>query len=125
MRAQVDQRAAGTTRCGRSKNTIQPRVPLCLQGHCVGLWALALRRAGRDTGRADSRTPWAAQQACGLVCAAPADVLQALDDHAALAVAEPLWQARLRARVQNQLGDASLSVRGLALQTGCSADHLS
>jgi transcriptional regulator GlxA family with amidase domain len=33
--------------------------------------------------------------------------------------------ARLRVMVQNQLGDRHLGVRGLARQSGCTADHLS
>ena len=69
--------------------------------------------------------PWAAQQARGLVCAAVAGVLQVLDDQTTNALAEPPLLARLRVLVQNQLGDANLSVRGLALQSGYTADHLS
>lgn len=76
-------------------------------------------------GQPSPGAPWAAQQARGLVCAAVAGVLQLLDDQAADALAEPPRLARLRVLVQNQLGDAGLSVRGLALQSGCTADHLS
>lgn len=70
----------------------------------------------------------AAVQAQALVCAATAAVLRALDDAAAApaaAAAEPPLVARLRVLVQNQLGDAGLSVRRLAAQSGCTADHLS
>lgn len=68
---------------------------------------------------------WAAVQAQALVCAATAATLRALDDGVAQPAAEPLLVARLRALVQGQLGDAGLSVRSLARQSGCTADHLS
>jgi AraC-like DNA-binding protein len=66
-----------------------------------------------------------AVQVRALVCAAVAGVLLALDDGAAQAPAEPPLVARLRVLVQNQLGDRHLGVRGLARQSGCTADHLS
>jgi AraC-like DNA-binding protein len=69
--------------------------------------------------------PWLALQARGLVCAALAGTLHALLNLPAQAVAEPPLVTRLRVLVQNQLGDQGLSVRGLARQSGCTADHLS
>lgn len=79
-------------------------------------------------GRRSGASRLAAVQAQALVCAATAAVLRALDDAAAApaaAAAEPPLVARLRVLVQNQLGDAGLSVRRLAAQSGCTADHLS
>lgn len=70
-------------------------------------------------------SPWVAAQACGLVCAALAGTLRALLHPPAQVVAEPPLVARLRVLVQNQLGDQGLSVRSLARQSGCTADHLS
>lgn len=68
---------------------------------------------------------WAALQAQALVGAAIAATLRALDDGDARPAAEPVLVARLRVLVQNQLGDAGLSVGSLARQSGCTADHLS
>lgn len=79
----------------------------------------------RPASGAASADPWAAQQAHALVCAATAGVLRALADAPAEAAEEPPLLARLRVLVQNQLGDQALSVRGLAAQSGCTADHLS
>lgn len=68
----------------------------------------------------------AAVQARALVAATVAGVLRALDDPAAGgARAESPLVARARVLIQNQLGDATLGVRGLAQQCGCSADYLS
>ncbi|MEY8874968.1 MAG: helix-turn-helix domain-containing protein [Leptothrix sp. (in: b-proteobacteria)] len=65
-------------------------------------------------------------QARALVSAALAGVQRALADGAATRDAgEPALIARLRVLIQNQLGDHALSVRRLAEQSGCSADHLS
>lgn len=66
------------------------------------------------------------RQASTLVAAALAGVAQALDAPADQdAPTEPALIARLRVLIKDQLGDAALSVRGLAAQCGCSADHLS
>lgn len=67
---------------------------------------------------------WAATQVRALVAAATAGVLRTLDD-ATAAPAEPPLLARLRVLVHNQLGDAALSVAGLAAQSGVTADYLS
>lgn len=75
--------------------------------------------------RPASAALWVAAQARALVCAALAGALRALLDPPAQTVAEPALVARLRVLVQNQLGDQGLSVRGLAAQSGCTADHLS
>jgi AraC-like DNA-binding protein len=65
-------------------------------------------------------------QARALVSAALAGVQRALADADATRDAgEPPLIARLRVLIQNQLGDHELSVRRLAEQSGCSADHLS
>jgi AraC-like DNA-binding protein len=61
-----------------------------------------------------------------LVAASLAGLRQAIDAPAtATSPAEPSLIARLRVLVNNQLGDQALSVRELAGQCGCSADHLS
>ena len=70
-------------------------------------------------------SPWAAAQRCALVAAAAAGVLRALDDPHPQAPPEPALLARVRVLIQNQLGDAGLSVRRLAEQCGCTADYLS
>ena len=68
---------------------------------------------------------WSRAQADALVQAALAGVLRLLDDAEAHRAPEPPLIARLRVLVQNQLGDHGLSVRGLAGQSGCTADYLS
>jgi AraC-like DNA-binding protein len=61
-----------------------------------------------------------------LLAAALAASLRLLEAPApAPADTEPALVARLRVMVQNQLGDQTLSVSGLAQQSGCTADHLS
>lgn len=66
------------------------------------------------------------QQARALVMAVLAGVRRALDDVTTTpSPGEPPLIARLRVLIQNQLGDHELSVRRLAEQSGCSADHLS
>ena len=86
-------------------------------------WLVDAARLGRDAG-ADAPA-WAATQTRALVSAATAGVLRALDDIDPDARAEPALVARARVLVQNQLGDHRLSVRGLAEQSGCTADYLS
>ena len=68
---------------------------------------------------------WAATQVHALVAAAIAGVLRALADADPQAPPESIWVTRVRVLVQNQLGEADLSVRGLAQQCGCTADYLS
>ncbi|MFM2057501.1 MAG: hypothetical protein RLY71_1886 [Pseudomonadota bacterium] len=88
-------------------------------------WLAEAARLGPEPG-VDS--VWAAAQAGALVCAALAGVLRALDEPAGphgAQPAEPALLARARLLIQNQLGDHTLGVRGLAEQCGCSADHLS
>jgi AraC-like DNA-binding protein len=51
--------------------------------------------------------------------------LRALDEPDPQAPPEPPLVARARVLVNNQLGDPTLSVRGLAEQAGCTADYLS
>ncbi len=80
-------------------------------------------REGTDASAPDAA--WAAAQAHALLCAATAGVLRALDDADALERPEPALVARVRVMVENQLGDQELSVRGLAEQSGCTADYLS
>ncbi|CAD5366280.1 Transcriptional regulator, AraC family [Rubrivivax sp. A210] len=67
---------------------------------------------------------WAQPQARALVAAALAGVLRALDQDEGREAGEPALVARLRVLIQNQLGDAALSVQRLAQQSGVSADHL-
>lgn len=64
-------------------------------------------------------------QARTLVGTALAGVLRLLGPSLRPPPSEPPLVARLRVLVHNQLGDASLSVRALAQQSGCSADYLS
>lgn len=65
-------------------------------------------------------------QARALVMAVLAGVQRALDDVTTTpSLGEPPLIARLRVLIQNQLGDHELSVRRLAEQSGCTADHLS
>lgn len=69
---------------------------------------------------------WADVQARALVQATIAGLLRTLDEtEDARARPEPALIARLRVQVKNQLGDAALSVRRLAEQSGCTADYLS
>lgn len=82
-------------------------------------WLCDASRAGADP------TDWAPAQARALVAAALAGVLRALRDSAAGTAPEPALVARVRMLMQNQLGDAALSVQRLADQAACSADHLS
>ncbi|WP_394788901.1 helix-turn-helix domain-containing protein [Rhodoferax sp.] len=67
----------------------------------------------------------AGTQVHALVAAATAGVLRALDVIDPQAAPESAWVTKVRVLVQNQLGDADLSVRGLAQQCGCTADYLS
>jgi AraC-like DNA-binding protein len=69
--------------------------------------------------------PLAAVQARALVAAALAAVQRALAEDDPAAPPEPALVARVRVLVQNQLGDHTLSVRGLAEECGCTADYLS
>jgi AraC-like DNA-binding protein len=71
----------------------------------------------------DGDSPWVATQRRALVAAATAATLRAVD--APGAEPEPALIARVRLLVRNQLGDATLGVRGLAAQCGCTPDHLS
>lgn len=87
-------------------------------------WLADAARLGHEATPAGS-DPRAALQVRALVAAATAGVLRLLDSRAQAAPAEPPLVARLRVLVHNQLGDATLSVRGLAQQSGCSADYLS
>lgn len=75
--------------------------------------------------RPKATQPWVQAQARALVCAALAGTLGALSDTARADNTEPALVSRLRVLVQNQLGDQALSVRLLAAQSGCTADHLS
>jgi AraC-like DNA-binding protein len=85
---------------------------------------LAWLSAAAEVGEAPQALP--DRQAGALVAAALAGLRHALDAPADRhAPAEPALIARLRVLVKDQLGDATLSVRGLAAQCGCSADHLS
>lgn len=81
-----------------------------------------LSEAARLRGAEDA---WSALQRRGLVVAAVAGVLRALDDESTAQAPEPALVARVRVLVQNQLGDHALSVRRLAQQSGCTADYLS
>lgn len=63
--------------------------------------------------------PLAAAQARALVAAALAAVQRALADDDPATPPEPALVARVRVLVQNQLGDHTLSVRGLAEECGC------
>lgn len=83
-------------------------------------WLADAARLGRAT-----EQDLSAMQARALVLAAGAGVLRALDDLAADARPEPSLVARARVLIHNQLGDHQLSVRGLAVQLGCTADYLS
>ncbi len=67
------------------------------------------------------------RQARGLLAAAIAGVLEALDAAPpdARAAVEPPLVSRVRVFVQNQLGDHQLSVRRLAEQARCTPDYLS
>ena len=68
---------------------------------------------------------WATLQIRALVAAATAGVLRALADVDPHSAPESAWVTKVRVLVQNQLGDADLSVRSLAQQCGCTADYLS
>lgn len=73
----------------------------------------------------EARRAWADVQSSALVTAALAGVLRALDDLKNGTSPEPMPVSRVRVMVQNQLGDATLTVRRLATQTGYTADYLS
>lgn len=75
-------------------------------------------------GQADARH-WRGTQERALVAAAMAGVLQMLDSQEPDARTESPLVAKVRVWVQNQMGDQRLSVRGLAQDAGCTADHLS
>jgi AraC-like DNA-binding protein len=81
------------------------------------LWDASRLGAGGDV--------WAQVQARSLVAAAVTGVLRALDEGGEAGAQEPPLVARVRVLIHNQLGDADLSVKRLAEQSGCSADHLS
>lgn len=74
---------------------------------------------------AEEARAWADIQSNALVTAALAGVLRALDDLQNGTSPEPMPVSRVRVMVQNQLGDATLTVRRLATQTGYTADYLS
>jgi len=78
-----------------------------------------------DASRLGVGDAWAQLQARALVAAAVTGVLRAIDEGAESAGHEPTLVARVRVLIHNQLGDAMLSVKRLAEQSGCSADHLS
>ena len=78
-----------------------------------------------DAARLAGDDAWSALQARALVSAATAGVLRALSDVDPARRPEPPLAARVRALVQNQLGDHTLSVKRLAEQSGCTADYLS
>jgi AraC-like DNA-binding protein len=90
-------------------------------------WLIDAARLGRagEADRSATAVTMAALQARALVAAATAGVLRALDEPDPQAPPEPALVARTRVLVNNQLGDPSLSVRGLAAQAGCTADYLS
>ena len=79
------------------------------------------------SGLREMATAFRFRQARGLLAAATAGVLEALDDTNAgsRAAAEPPLVSRVRVFVQNQLGDHQLSVRRLAEQVRCTPDYLS
>ncbi|PXW99424.1 AraC-like DNA-binding protein [Sphaerotilus hippei] len=90
-------------------------------------WLAEAARLGGPTAGA-TRSGWPMVQARALVGAAIAGVLRVLDepDPADPArTAEPALLSRVRMLIQNQLGEHTLSVRQLAGQCGCTADHLS
>lgn len=71
---------------------------------------------------------WAAveqQRAAALVAAALARTWQLLALPGTCQSGSTALVAKVRLWVKNQLGDAALSVQGLAEQAGCTADHLS
>ncbi len=74
---------------------------------------------------ATADAPWASAQLRGLVGAAIAGVLRALDDADPAERPEPALVSRVRRLVQNQLADPALSVRRLAESSGCTPDYLS
>jgi AraC-like DNA-binding protein len=78
-----------------------------------------------DAARLGGADAWSATQTRALVSAATAGVLRALSDVDPARRPEPPLAARVRALVQNQLGDHTLSVKRLAEQSGCTADYLS
>ena len=84
-------------------------------------WLSDATRAGAGP----TANAWATAQARALVAAALAGVLRALQDSDTRAASEPPLVARVRVLIHNQLGEHTLSVQGLADQSGCSADHLS
>lgn len=89
-------------------------------------WLWDAVRLGEAASRLDS--PWTAMQVRALIAAVAAGALRALDDPSlpdAERPPEPPLIARVRRLIQNQLGDQTLSVRGLAEQCGCTADYLS
>ena len=71
---------------------------------------------------ADTLDNWRAR---GLVVATLSRALQLLQSAVVAPHQLPPIVARVRVLVKNHLGDADLSVRGLAQQTGCTADYLS
>ena len=70
----------------------------------------------------DALDDWRAR---GLLVATLSHALQILQSSVTEPQQLPPIVARVRVLVKNQLGDADLSVRGLAQQSGCTADYLS
>lgn len=80
-----------------------------------------------DAVRAPAQDPhglWPAQQRA-LVLTVLTAVWRLLDTPQDSASSEPALLAKLRVLIQNQLGDADLTVAQLAQQLGCTADYLS
>lgn len=91
-------------------------------GHIQDWLSAAAQVTGDDAARAEG---WGDIQSRALVTAALTALLDALGERQNEHAPEPMLVSRVRVMVQNQLGDRTLSVRGLATQTGYSADYLS
>jgi AraC-like DNA-binding protein len=94
------------------------------QAQSIQHWLADAARLGVDR-RGPDEEARATMQLRALLMAAAAGVLRALDDPTADERSEPALIARVRVLIKNQLGDAELSVRRLAAQSGCTADYLS
>lgn len=94
-----------------------------LQARHIHDWLADAARLGQS--EQPQPPEWATLQIRALVAAATAGVLRALADVDPHTTPESAWVTKVRVLVQNQLGDADLSVRGLAQQCGCTADYLS
>lgn len=124
--------AEGTALSVHLANEAQPGQPGILQLEVrqlpvVAQMAQQLRAASQRQGEGHSASDgglddWRAR---GLVSATLAQALQLLEQAPSEQQDEPPAVARTRLLVKNQLGDPGLSVRGLALHAGCSADYLS